>query len=55
MTNDMPTSDEMYEVVRKAPGFLYTYSPEDTEADRRFVFQDKTLFSIKDAYIYATS
>lgn len=49
----LPTDDEMMAVVRAHPEFLYTYSPLDTGADCRYVFQGVTMFSLRDAYIHA--
>lgn len=48
------TRDEMQAAVRAHPRFMYSYSPENTEADRRWCFQDATFFSLEEAYIYTT-
>lgn len=53
MSQDLST-EARQQVIFNCPAFNYSYSPEGTEADRRWVFDDRTLHSFPEAYIYAT-
>lgn len=46
------TRDEMKRAIRECPTFLYSTSPQNTEADRRWVFQDGTFTPLDRAYLH---
>lgn len=46
---------ELEEVLRECGEFEYSYSPKNTEADRRWVFQRATKLTRTEAYEYAVS
>lgn len=44
------TRGERLQLIRECPEFVYSYSPMNTEADRRWVFLDKEYYGLRKAW-----